>query len=105
MKPKQRISAVGELGKLLYEADRDLPRVSLEKRYNFLLRLEVESKTGAVKHRRSECRMVCQPFVGQKLSGTCICSSLYVRFIRRCVKVFSFSPFPLFYHDLFLCPI
>jgi hypothetical protein len=53
MTPKQSISAVDEHGKLLYESDGDLLRASLEKRYNLLLELEVESKTGAAKNQRS----------------------------------------------------
>jgi transposase-like protein len=57
MTPKQSISAVDELGKLLYEADGDLLRASLEKRYNLLMELEVESKTGAAKNQRSEGRI------------------------------------------------
>ena len=56
MTPKQSISAVDELGKLLYEADGDLLRASLEKLYNLLMELEVESKTGAAKNQRSEGR-------------------------------------------------
>ena len=56
MTPKQSISVVDELGKLLYEAEGDLLRASLEKLYNLLMELEVESKTGAAKNQRSESR-------------------------------------------------
>lgn len=56
MTPKQSISVVDELGKLLYEAEGDLLRASLEKLYNLLMELEVESKTGAAKSQRSESR-------------------------------------------------
>jgi len=57
MTPKQSISVVKELGKLLHEADGDLLRSSLEKLYNLLMELEVESKTGAAKHQRSDSSM------------------------------------------------
>lgn len=56
MTPKQSISVVDELGKLLYEAEGDLLRASLEKLYNLFMELEVESKTGAAKSQRSESR-------------------------------------------------
>ena len=54
MTPNQSISVIDELGKLLYEAEGDLLRVSLERLYNLLMELEVESKTGAAKSQRSE---------------------------------------------------
>lgn len=57
MTPKQSISVIDELGKLLREADGDILRQSIEKLYNLLMELEVESKTGAGKYERSSKRV------------------------------------------------
>jgi putative transposase len=57
MTPNQSIAMIKDIGKLLYKTDGDLLRASLEKIYNLLMELEVETKTGAEKYQRSDSRI------------------------------------------------
>ena len=56
MTPKNSIAIIDELGKLLKEESGDLLRASVEKLYNVLMELEVETIVGASKHERSSQR-------------------------------------------------
>lgn len=56
MTPKNSIAVIDELSKLLKDESGDLLRKSVEKLYNILMELEVESIVGASKFERSEHR-------------------------------------------------